>query len=62
MITFYDFCILMGFNDVSIEELYKLNSDIMHFDPKTKIKRANSMRDKKFVPEQRRDQVVKIVP
>ena len=34
----------------------------MAFDKKTKIKRSNSMKDKKFVPQQRKDKVVKIVP
>ena len=52
LITFNNFCTLMGFEHV-YEDLYQGNSDIMVFDKKTKIKRSNSMRDKKFVPQQR---------
>ena len=49
MITFFDFCTLMGYNEASLEELYTQNSDIMVFNHKTKIKRSNSMRLQKFV-------------
>ena len=62
MVTFFDFCILMGYSEESIEELYAKNSDIMVFDPKTKVKRSNSMRLQKFVHNQNGDKVVKIVP
>ena len=41
---------LIGY-ELVYEELYQGNSDIMVFDKKTKIKRSNSMRDKKFVPQ-----------
>jgi len=62
MISFHDFCLLMGYHDVSIDVLNKKKSDIMAFDPKTKIKRSNSVPSKKFVPEQNRDSNIKIVP
>ena len=50
MVTFHNFCMLIGY-ELVYEELYQGNSDIMVFDKKTKIKRSNSMRDKKFVPQ-----------
>ena len=42
VVTFVDFCNVMGYTEISNEELIAKNSDIMDFDPKTKVKRSNS--------------------
>ena len=43
MISFHDFCLLMGFHDKSMGEMQKKSSDIIVFVPTTKIKRSKSM-------------------
>ena len=45
LVTFFDFCALMGYTlETSIQELYSKSSEMVVLDPKPKIKRSNSMR------------------